>query len=464
MQVSKLQLRPYQERDVQFMVQKRRVLNANQPGLGKTIETLTAMHRLNATGALIVCPKIATGVWQDETKKWYGWDSIIYGGPKEVREKQRREFLTSNVHILITNFALLEEVFGVSKVWNTIVVDEAHLGGLLNRKTQKFNLMKKLVSTNMFISTGTPVRKGPQDLWSLLHLLDPKAFPSYWRFVNKYCHVVDNGFGKEILGRPKEPKKFNQMLRQYMVRNLKKDVLKDLPDKQRQIIELELHGEQARMYEELQEEMILSLGNEVLVTPNRMTQDLRLRQLLVCPRLLGIDDDGIALRTLVEYLIPQEFEAKRAVVVATPFRQAIPFIEDSIRKNIKNVYVEVIHGQIKENANEVAKRFQAKPGHRKVLIYTIKSGASWTAHTASTGFMLGYEWDPNDCEQAEDRIHRIGQPDKVHWYYLLHSGTIDEIVMDKLDEKTDAANWILRPQEMLERLKAIKSKNRKKYF
>lgn len=462
--MEKLTLRPYQVKDIDFMVQQRRVLNANEPGLGKTVETLSAMQRLNATGALIVAPKIATGVWRDEAKKWFGWDSVIMGGTPKQRKEQRREFVESKAHILITNFALLEEVLEFSKVWNTIIVDEAHLGGLLNSKTKKFKVMKKFESTNMYLLTGTPIRRGPQDLWSLLHLLNPKKFPSYWSYVNRYCHVVDSGFGKEILGRPKEPERFRQLLSSYMVRNLKANVLDDLPPKQRQTMQLELEGEQSRMYAELLEEMMLELPEDFLVTPNRMTQDLRLRQLLVCPRLLGIDNDGIALSTMVEYLIPKELDAGRAVAVATPFRQAIPHIKASIEKHLENVTVDEIHGQIKENANDVAKRFQQRPGPRKILIYTIKSGASWTAHSASTGFMLGYEWDPNDCIQAEDRIHRIGQENKVHWHYLLHKGTVDEAVLSKLEEKANASGWILRPAEMRAKLEAIRAANRKKYF
>ena len=405
---------------------------------------------------------MATGVWQTEAKQWYDWDSIIMTGTPKKREEQRREFLTSNVQIMITNFALLGEVVEMSQRWNNIIIDEAHLGGLLNHNNETYKTVKKLQSINLFILTGTPVRKGPQDLWSLLHLLQPKKFTSYWGYVNKYCHVLQGQFGKEILGRPKDVRVFNDMLYQQMVRNLKKDVLPDLPDKQRIPLLVDMEPIQLAAYIEILEEMMLVTDTDVLLTPNRMTQDMRLRQLLVCPRILGIPDDGIALKTIAEYSIPQQFDAGRAVVVTTPFRQAVPYIREAIERSLPGTYIEEIHGAVKENTNNIAKRFQAHKSHKKVLIYTIKSGASWTAHTASTGFMLGSQWDVNENTQAEDRIHRIGQKNKVDWYYLLHKGTVDEAVMDKLNGKNDAQLWTLHAHEMLAKLESLKEKYREK--
>lgn len=449
-------LREYQRRDIEFMVGNRRVLNANEPGLGKTLESLLAIKELDGLRALIVCPKMAMGVWREEAEKWCGWSSIIYTGKPEKRKEIRREFDSSNAVLLIVNYALLEEVKLWRPKWKTIVVDEAHLGGLLNRKSEKFKIMKKMHSINLFILTGTPVRRGPQDLWTLLHLLDKPNFGSFWRYVGEHCHVVDNGRFKEILGRPQNVKEFKKMLSQYMVRNLKEKVLEELPDKQRQPLIIELEDNSLRIYGELLEQMIADLGADLLVTSNAMTRDMRLRQLLVCPRLLGIDEDGPALETLSKELIPLEFDAHRSVVVATPFRQAVPHIRRAIEDANPGVHIEEIHGKIKENASDVALRFQKHPSKKKVLIYTIKSGASWTAHAASTGFMLGYEWDPNECLQAEDRIHRIGQKHAVHWYYLLHENTIDELVLDVLRKKRDASSWTIDTQDMLDKVQELK--------
>ncbi len=456
-------LRPYQEEDIDFMVRKKRALNANEPGLGKTLETLVSRHRLSMGDTLVISPKMATGVWQFEAEQWYNWKGIRITGEfnKEERKQLRRDFVESSTHIMLINFAMLNEIQEWRTQWKTVIVDEAHLGGLLNHKSVTFKLMQKLQSENLFILTGTPVRRGPADLWPILHLLDKKRFPAYWPFVNKYCHVVKGPFGKEILGMPKHPTKFKAMLGEYMIRHKKVDVLPDLPPKQRQPVPIDMLEKQQAAYDELLAEMMLELPDgDVLLTPTRLTQDLRLRQMLVCPRLIGLDYDGAAIEYLTTYAIPEEFDSGRSIVIATPFRQAIPFIEEAIRRDISNVHLEFIHGQIKETAQEVAQRFQDHPNKRKILIYTIKSGASWTAHQASTGFMLGYEWSCTDQVQAEDRIHRIGQEEKVFWKYILHNNTIDEAVMSRLDQKHMSATWIYTPEEIQKYLEAA----RENYF
>lgn len=445
-------LLPYQEKDVDIMTTKKRLINANEPGLGKTLETLEAVRRLGSDRIFVVCPKIAAGVWRDEALKWFGWESIIMTGTPTQRRAQREQFVRSDCKLLITNYAQLKEIVEVFPTWDTIIADEAHLGGLLNHKTQKFKLMKKLKSNHLFLLTGTPMRKGPQDFWSMLHLLDPTRFRSYWSFVHRNCIVINNGFGKEILGKPKDPLKFNTMLKHYMIRNLKKDVLKELPPKRRQMIKVQMTKKQRKKYEELYQEMMTLLDtDEVLLTPNIMTRDLRLRQLLVCPRMLDIHEDGAALDALVEELIPEEFSIGRAVVVATPFRKAIPFIRERLEEAFPDAFIEEIHGQIKEHPSTVAQRFELHSGP-KILLYTIKSGASWTAVSASTGFMLGYEWSVEDNTQAEDRLHRKGQLNRVHWKYILHENTVDEAVASKLDEKQNAQNWTFRPQEIYKQM------------
>lgn len=424
--------------------------------LGKTLETLAALYNIGHHDTLVVCPKIATGVWQFEAKQWFDWSGLcITGKYKPAERRAMRENWTED--LLIINPAMLKETLEWKSKWSTIVVDETHLCGLLNHKSKTLSIIKKAQSENLFLLTGTPIRKGPDDLWPMLHLLDPRKFPAYWPFVNKYCHVIKTPFGKEILNRPKNPTEFNKMLKHYMIRHKKSEVLKDLPDKVRRVLPIDMNKQQARMYNELFEDMMTEVGDDILMVPSVLTKNLRLRQLLVCPRILGVDDDGAALTALVKDLIPQEFDDGRAVVVGTPFRTAIPYIIDAIRRELPDTYVETIHGEIKETAQQVAQRFQNYADHRKVLVYTLKTGASWTAHTASTGFALGYEWSTTDMVQAEDRIHRMGQKLDVIWNYLLHPDTIDELIMETLNVKSSAEHWILRPQEMYKKLEQLKN-------
>lgn len=448
-----IKLYGYQEKNVKRLVEGRRMLLCDEPGLGKTLQILTAIDRLKSRKTLIVAPKIATGVFAFECKKWYGWDSIIYTGTPKQRAKLRDDFNSGKYKVLITNYALLDEIKSYYPQWTTIVCDEVHLGGLLNKTTQKFKTLKSMVCENLFLMSATPIRSGPQDMWSLLHLLYPKVYNSYWQWVNRHCIVINGPFGKEILGKPKKPLEFKAMLDKHMVRNLKKDVLTELPTKTRQILPVEPTAKQKKAYDDILRDMILETDDDIIITTGILSQLLRLRQILVCPKMLGIDDNGAALNSLIDHYLPIEFDSMNSVLIATPFRKAIPYIADAIRSSFPDVIVDEIHGGIKETAQQVAARFQSYETYKKVIVYTIKSGASWTATDANTSFFLGYEWTCIDCEQAEDRIHRIGQNKPVRINYMLHPNTVDELVLDKLNNKTYASDWVLKPAEVMEKAK-----------
>lgn len=453
-------LRDYQRIDADIMKQKHRLINALDPGLGKTLETLTAVLEMEqehpiGDNILIVGPKICLGVWQSELTKWFNRSSIIYNGTKPQRLKQFQTFLSSGSKILITNYQMLPELLIIQSDWDSIVCDEIHLGGLLNHKTNAFKALKKFRSKNLFLLTGTPVRRNPADLFAPLNLLAPERFASYWQFVNTHCTVIENGFGRDIEPGPKDPIKFKQMLAPYLIRRLKKDVLKELPEKIRQAIPLRMGVKQQALYSQMVDKMYLIRDDDTaIIAQNMATCILRLRQLLVTPQLLGVDEQGEGLEALKE-LIDTEFDAQRSVIVCTPFRSAVPFIQQALA-GLKAEMLE-IHGGIKEHASDVALRFQNIKSHKKILIITIKSGAAFTAHSASTAFFLGYEWSAIDNKQAEDRIHRIGQKETVFIKYLLFKDTVDDLVMQRLDEKQFSENWILNTDEMLKILHSKRS-------
>lgn len=453
-----LTLRPYQEEDVQFILRRRgRAYIGSEPGTGKTAESLAAFYRLTRGEgkALIVGTQNSLGTWEYEAQKWFGIPSVIYTGEKKKRNKLWEQFTQMKSGLLIMNYVMFREVSQFEYHWSMIICDEIHKGGILNPTTQTFKALDKLSSEGLILITGTPVTRGPQDLWGPLHLLDRKRFPAYWPFVNKYCIVNNDMFGKTIEGRPKDVKLFNKTIFEYMIRRKKKDVILELPDKIRQPLFLHLEGKQKEMYHTLMETMMLEIDEEnVLITPNAAVLLLRLRQLLVCPRLLGIDDDGIGLTTLKEQ-VQEQIEIGKSVAICTPFRQAVPYLVEAMKLITPNVFQ--IHGQIKTTAKQVSLEFQGLRTTRKIIIYTIKSGMSWDAYDAEVLYFLGYEWGAYDNLQAEDRLHRIGQTKSVHINYLLHKDTVDEAVMDRLDEKQLSENWILTPQKVLDKLNRIKS-------
>lgn len=384
------------------------------------------------------------GVWQEELHKWFGLTSIIYTGTPAKRKKVLEEYL-QHEGFLITTYAMAKEL---GYRWDGVFVDEYHTSGLMNHKSKFYKTMEQLSPNcwRLYLLTGTPIRQGVIDLYAPLHLLHPEHFRNYWQFVSRHCVTTQTPFGKCIERTPARVHEFRSMLKSYMIRRLKTEVLQDLPGKQRNVVPLVMTPKQLRAYRALEKEMLYideSCVDADVIAPNQMVTDLRLRQLLVSPRLLGIDDDGSALAYLTE-VVPELLEACKPVVIFTPFRQAVDIIKDVICGWGTNTTVFTLQGGM--HPNDFAASWQGFRAYEnnKILICVIKSGASFHATCAADCFFLGYEWDFNFNVQAEDRLCRIGQNNFVQCNYLLHTeDTVDTHVKNRLNEKNLAANWCI---------------------
>lgn len=446
-------LRAYQVEDVHKMVEKRRLINANEPGLGKTLETLMAIQLLEAKRVLVVAaPQPALGTWQWQTKKWLGEEVELYLGASHKRQASWKRFTQSNSRFLVTNYVLARELLAEKPaIFDTMVFDEYHLGGLMNHTTTTWKAVCKYGRCkNLFLLTGTPVRKGPQDLWAPLHLLDPYRFPSYWGFVGKYCITTKDHFGSTIEARPADPVKFKDLIDPYRIRRTKKKYLPELPDKNRFAVPLLLEGKQKQLYEQLENDMMIDTPETLIVSPNQAANIVRMRQVLITPRILGFNIRGAACDMIMQ-MADDEFTNGNPVSICTPYRQAIPFMIEDMEKLGAKVYV--IHGGMGLKALTVSQMFQKDTNPRRVLIYTISSGASFDAYASRTGIFNGYEWSAINNKQAEDRLHRLGQVEQVSIPYLVHIGTIDEMIMAKLDSRQEAENWILDTDAVLANIK-----------
>ena len=453
-----VKLRPYQLDGLTKMLGRKRWLEFDDMGLGKTLTCLTTFlvqADLSSRRALILCGKNAMGVWKQELDKWFSEPSIIYSGTVAQRKKIWEEFETrTDVHFLITTYSMMKEL---PKLWEGVFADEIHQSGLLNHKSQTAAMFEDLVKhvKYVYLITGTPIRQGVVDLYEPLHIVDPENFPNYWGFVNKYCTVIKTPFGKQIERNPSNVPAFRKMLDTYMIRRLKTEVLKDLPGKQRNIIPLTMTPKQKAIYDDLLEEFMHEEEDTQCITlaPNQMVVDLRLRQVLCCPRLLGVDDDGAGFEYLSE-VVPDLLQASRPVVIFTPFRQVIPLLEDLIKGWKIGASIHVLQGGMTPAAFANAwQSFQESKSKNKIMLCVIKSGASFHATEAADCFFLGYEWDFNLNVQAEDRLCRLGQENFVQCNYLLHEGdTIDEAVKARLNEKQLAADFIIGSEKQFKEL------------
>lgn len=447
-------MREYQRYSSDFIVNKRRVYLADEAGLGKTLSVLDAVVRLGAKRILVTAPKCALYTWGAEGEKWFSLRSIVYTGTVAVRKRLLETFINDcEITILVTTYAMLSEVMNIIK-WDALIQDEVHRAGLFNRKSKTWAISAKasrLVATYVAV-TGTPIRRDLTDLWPILHIINPIKFASFWNFVNDHCIVTTIGYDRQIEGRPKDVLKFKQLVSTYMVRHKKKDVLTELPSKQRNVVFCDLDPIQLRAYKSLIETMVYEEDNSFIVTPTIIAMITRLRELLVCPRVLDINSDGVAIE-LVGDMLDDLFILERCAVIFTPYRRAVKHFRSYLMKRFKGIEVYEIHGQLSAQEISLAEsRFQHSNNCRRVMICVIRSSTSFQLFKASDCFFIGYEWSAIDNSQAEDRLHRIGQQNNVICNYIVHNNTIDAEVALVLNRKQQAENWVLNSDQVLARI------------
>ena len=439
-----LALYDYQEEGVDFLVARKRAILGDDMGLGKTPQALKAAERLDAFPILVVCPKAATGVWRREAEKWIGITPSVYSGPNRQLER--------DAAIVITNYVLFPEVMS-KMAYRLTIFDEAHkfrngkIGGKQGSRPQLFKHALKVKSPYMFHLTGSPIINDADDLWPLLHLANPFAWKSYWAYVKKYMFMDNNGFGWKVHD-VSDPVALKHDLELYLLRRKKTDVLLSLPEKRRVQWDLTMTPEQKRHYDNLVKEMMTDLNSEgdILAVPSKLALLTRLRQLLVTPRLLGIDEDGTALEALSEHLR----ENPHPAVVFTPFAQAIPYICTAL--NGQPVFT--VTGKLTDRQlDAVITGYHASTAPNKVLISTVQMGTSWEATSASNVYFLGYDWSPDINIQAEDRLHRHGQLNPVLARYFTYDNTIDQHLMDILERKTSVKRLVLNADKFLRGIK-----------
>ena len=280
-------------------------------------------------------------MWADELCEWYNQvDKVkplitIADGSK----KERKAKLAQNNKFTIINYAMLRDSdYGklFNKKWDLVVADEAHK--LKNRKTQQTQGFQKLTSKRMALLTGSPLLNSPEEIWSLLNILFPSRFGSYWQFVEDFCQTEYNPFAQtpKIIG-VKNKRELHFLVNPLMINRKKEDVLADLPDKRYQTIKLKMDDKQEKIYRDLEENMFADLGEDLLLTSTGLEQLLRLKQIALSPQLLDADQVGVKIKTIKELLN----DTDKKVVIFSRFASFINLLAEKLNHNFVKITGEV---------------------------------------------------------------------------------------------------------------------------
>lgn len=403
----------HQIEGVRALAARRSFILADDMGLGKSLEALTVftvdVARDWAKTCLIISPATLKGNWVDEIEKFTRFPYVILQGPPAERTKQLIEFAQiEGPKILIVNYeqVSVHQEFLDRQNFDVAIFDEAHY--LKNPRAKRTKASLSVYSRRSFLLTGTPMLNHVDELWSLLHRVDPQGFPDYYRFRSRYC--VFGGYkDKQVIG-VKNEKELTERLQNVMLRRLKKDVL-DLPEVQ--IIErrVDLTPEQRKLYDDVVTDLKLHRVDEPEPDDieNALTKFLRLKQICGTTYPFSGVDHSSKLELAIEDDL-QLLENGERIVVFTQFRDVQMCYISRLAKVAPGVPIFWLNGDTKMNERQpTVKNWEStkEPGVLVCMLQVAGVGLNMTA--ARHASFLDKLFVPGLNRQAIDRLHRIGQ-------------------------------------------------------
>lgn len=508
-------LYPHQRAGVKFLSTARRALLADEPGLGKTAQSIRALMELtrqNVTSfpLLIVCPSTIKMNWQREIERWWpGIRSVIIDGSAAQRRKQFDLFLNPKEgeprpHALIINWENLPNHSRVAPYGSialkrcqehggadpkitpakcevhdkelnqiefaAVIADEVH-----RAKNEKAPRTRALWAATgdaeiRFGLTGTPQSGNVSDLWAIMHWLRPEDWPSKSKWIDRTVETQENYFGGVmILGlKPHMQEEFFSILNPGMRRMLKQVVAKDLPPILHQTRIVEMSAKQKKAYKEMEESMIAEVDGGHLLVKTPLIRAKRLQQFATA--YAEMVEDGVTEQGVTKYAVKLSDPSSTADAIADDIAQG-DFGEKSIAvMAVSSQLLELIsarlekakipHGMITGDYSldvrqKAIDKFQA--GETKVILYTAQAGGVGVTLTAASVLLRAeIPFSLIDYIQANDRVHRIGS--EIHESVLI----VDYYAKDTVQYKTFEAierkglnfEEVVRDQDQLARLLA----------
>jgi superfamily II DNA or RNA helicase len=402
---------------------------ADDMGLGKTLQALALISHARdrdptAGPFLVVAPTSVVSNWVGEAARFAPGlrvdavhDTLARSG-RAIDEVARAD-------VVVTTYTLLRLESQAYRTidWAGVILDEAQY--VKNHQAKTYRCVRELDAPFKLAITGTPMENNLMELWSLLSITAPGLFADPKRFAEQYARPIERGGDAERLAR------LRRRILPLVKRRTKELVARDLPAKQDQRLDVELHPRHRKLYDTyLQRERQKILGLLGDFDRNRFTilrSITLLRQLSLHPGLVDDRHDTVPcakLGALVEQLGDVVGGGHRALVFSQ-FTGFLAHVRDRLdREGIGYCYLD---GRTRRR-DRVLERF--KHGVDPVFLISLKAGGFGLNLTeADYCFLLDPWWNPATEAQAIDRTHRIGQTRPVMVYRMVSSDTIEEKVV-----------------------------------
>lgn len=447
-----LHLFPYQEEGAKFLLRRTSALLADDMGLGKTAQVLVAINSdPEIHSVLVICPASVKLNWVREAKRWLTREfrvAYLSGRTPEPLD------LSGNVLYVINYDIAAAWSKELSRhLWDVIVLDESHY--LKNTKAQRTKAILgskigqefPLRSKRRIALSGTPIVNRPVEAWPVLAWLDPERWGNFWAYAKRYCGAYHNGWGWDFSGASNLEELNARLRKTIMLRRTKNEVLKDLPSKIRQVLELPANGASSIIRREREEwerwQDEIAKAKAAVELAKAESEEALAQAFANLQRVVRVafnemskvrHEVALAKAPVAVEHIRDVLESKEKVVVWVHHRDVAEILVDGLKDYNPVV---VLGGVSAEERAEAVRRFQEDSSVRVFVGGITAAAEGITLTAADTAIFVELDWRPGKLLQAEDRIHRIGQTRGVLVQYLVFEGSLDATMAQKLARKME---------------------------
>jgi len=446
------ELRDYQVEGFVWMVRLARLgigaCLADDMGLGKTLQSLAVILYFAGKGpTLVVAPTSVCMNWEQEVNRFAPTLKLHMLGSLDREEVIRG---LGKYDLLVTSYTLLQqEVELLEQVdWQCIALDEAQ--AIKNAATKRSKAAKRLKARFKLITTGTPIENHLGELWNLFSFINPGLLGTYKRFNARFGIPIEKHHDQVAR------RKLKKLIRPFMLRRIKSQVLEELPPRTEITLRVEMSPEEVAFYEALRQQAMENIEGNAEKTGRHLrilAEIMRLRRACCNPRLISEDIEipSTKLRVFAE-VVEELIASRHKALVFSQFTGHLALIRELLDE--KGITYKYLDGTTpaRERQRQV-ESFQA--GEGDLFLISLKAGGLGLNLTAAD-YVLHMDpwWNPAVEDQAADRAHRIGQKRPVTVYRLITSNTIEEKIVRLHQEKRDLANSLLEGSDVGARISA----------
>ncbi|MBA2761316.1 MAG: hypothetical protein H0U39_05025, partial [Segetibacter sp.] len=411
---------------------------ADDMGLGKTLQTITllaSVYPAEKTSSLIVMPKSLLFNWQLELEKFAPQLThyTYYANTRNMDEALQH-------NIILTTYAMLRNDIEKFKeqTFYYAVLDESQ--NIKNMQAQTSKAVMLLQTKHRLALSGTPIENNLGELYSLFRFLNPPMFGSIETFNQYYLSPIQRQNDKEATA------ELRKKIYPFILRRLKKDVLKELPDKIEQVLYVEMSEAQKKLYEQRRQFYKEAINQQIALKGVQQSQFFVFQALNELRQIASVPEspsNGQITSPKIELLTEQLTDAlanNHKVLVFVNYLAALDLIGEKLEE--QGIDYVSMSGSTR-NRQQLVERFQ-NDANCKVFLLTLKTGGTGLNLTAADMvFIFDPWWNKAAENQAIDRSHRIGQDKTVLSYKLITQGSIEEKILQLQEKKAEIFNAII---------------------